>query len=88
MLLALKYFYEVKKNNTDKSNGSIGIIPWVYEEAINYYKTIASKQENLVKSIEKIEKEPTKLLTVTVQQQRTNKRTEIDLTELFEINDA
>ena len=33
----LEYFYEIKKNPLDKSNGGIGIVPWVYEEAKRYY---------------------------------------------------
>lgn len=40
MRKALYYFYEVKKNSTDKANGNIGIIPWVYNEANNYFATI------------------------------------------------
>lgn len=33
----LQYFYEVKKNPIEKSNGGIGIVPWVYEDAKRYY---------------------------------------------------
>lgn len=37
MQKALYWFYELKKNPTDKSNGSIGIIPYIYNEAREYY---------------------------------------------------
>lgn len=37
ILRTLKYFYEIKKNSIDKANGGIGIIPWVYQEAKQYY---------------------------------------------------
>lgn len=45
MLKSLKYFYEVKKNPIDKANGSIGIIPYVYQDAFNYYLAIWKAQQ-------------------------------------------
>lgn len=44
ILLTLKYWYGVKKNNTDKSNGGIGIVPYVYDEAKKYWKSVAPKR--------------------------------------------
>lgn len=38
----LVYFYEIKKNSIDKANGSIGIVPWQYEEAKKYYMELAA----------------------------------------------
>lgn len=35
--LTLQYFFEVRKNSIKKANGGIGIVPYVYEEAGNYY---------------------------------------------------
>lgn len=46
-LLTLKYFYEVKKNSIKKSNGSIGIIPFVFEEARLYYSNLEQKQKEI-----------------------------------------
>lgn len=40
IMRSLKYFYEIKHNSIDKANGSIGIVPWIYQEAYNYYYTI------------------------------------------------
>lgn len=37
-LLTLKYFYEIKHNSTAKSNGSIGIIPYIITESRLYYE--------------------------------------------------
>ena len=34
---SLEYFYEIKKNPIEKANGGIGIVPWIYEEAKQYY---------------------------------------------------
>jgi len=36
MLKALKYWYEVKKNPLDTNRG-IGIIPYIYNQAKEYY---------------------------------------------------
>lgn len=37
MLQSLVYYYEIKKGSKDKAQGRIGIIPYIYEEAHNYY---------------------------------------------------
>lgn len=38
-LLTLKWFYEIKRNPIKKEYKTIGIIPYVYDEAALYYKT-------------------------------------------------
>ncbi len=35
--MTLKYWYEVQKNSTSKSNGGIGIVPYVYQDAKEYW---------------------------------------------------
>ena len=53
ILRTLKYFYEVKQNDLSKSNNGIGIVPWVYQEAYNYYyNQWLLKQKNIDKNIE------------------------------------
>ena len=49
MMFSLKYFYEVKKNDKDKYKGSetIGIIPYIYEDAKQYYAELLTKQQEL-----------------------------------------
>lgn len=52
ILKALIYFYEVKQNSTEKSNDGIGIVPYVYQEAYNYYYNLwlvqqANKDKNI-----------------------------------------
>ena len=37
ILKSLIYFYEVQGNSIEKSNGSIGIVPYVYDKAFQYY---------------------------------------------------
>lgn len=53
ILKALIYFYEVKGNSTDKANGGIGIVPYVYQDAYNYYYCIwMANQTNDIKPVE------------------------------------
>ena len=53
ILKSLVYFYEVKQNPVEKSNDGIGIVPWVYKQAFNYYYAIwLAQQKNTDKSVE------------------------------------
>lgn len=45
ILNTLKYFYEIKKNKVADSNGGIGIVPFVYNDAFNYYKSLWEAQQ-------------------------------------------
>ena len=53
ILKSLVYFYEVKQNPIEKSNDGIGIVPWVYKQAFNYYYAIwLAQQKNTDKTVE------------------------------------
>ena len=41
---SLQYFYDVKKNDINKANNRISIVPYVYQEAYNYYFNIWQAQ--------------------------------------------
>ena len=41
----LIYFYEIKGNSLEKSNGGIGIVPHVYQKAHNYYLALWQAQQ-------------------------------------------
>ena len=45
MLKSLKWFYEVKGNSKEGSNGRIGIIPYIYEDAKKYYYNLYLAQQ-------------------------------------------
>lgn len=45
MRQALEYFFIVKENPVEKSHGGIGIVPWVAEEAREYYEKIEKNRE-------------------------------------------
>ena len=42
---ALTYFYEVKGNSIEKANGGIGIVPYIYQHAYNYYLALWQAQQ-------------------------------------------
>ena len=52
-LLTLQYFYDIRKNSKDRSNKSIGIIPFVYDEARLYYEKQAKKADEIGRAIQK-----------------------------------
>lgn len=52
-LLTLKYFYEVEHHTTEKSHGSIGIIPFVWGRANQYYARQAIKADQITEQIKK-----------------------------------
>lgn len=52
MMKSLVYFYEVKGNSKDKANGGIGIVPFVYNDAYNYYLNLfLANQQNINKDV-------------------------------------
>ena len=40
ILGTLKYWYEIKHNSLVKSNGGIGIVPFIYDQAKDYYERL------------------------------------------------
>ena len=48
---ALIYFFEIKGNSNEKSNGGIGIVPYVYKNAYNYYLALWQAQQ---KNVDKV----------------------------------
>ena len=48
---ALVYFYEVQKKPIDKANQGIGIVPYVYDSAQEYYNSITMRQERVATAL-------------------------------------
>ena len=46
ILKSLIYFYEIKHNYVDNSNGGIGIVEYTYDQAYQYYLGIFMAQQN------------------------------------------
>ena len=58
ILKAVKFFYEIKKNDISKSNNSIGIVPFCYDDAQRYYYSLwEAQQKNSLKVIEEYKPE-------------------------------
>lgn len=53
----LDYFYGVKNGDKTKAQGGIGIVPYVYEEAKNWYRNKTQIKEVAERSLEKLEEE-------------------------------
>ena len=52
MINALKYFYEVKNGNKERAKEGIGIVPYVYDEAQEYYIKIEKKNKEVKEVVE------------------------------------
>lgn len=48
----LNWFYLIKRGDWEKSNGGIGIVPYVYEEASQYWCAQEEKQKGIITQIE------------------------------------
>ena len=83
MLLALKYFYEIKKGDINKSQGGIGIIPYILEEAKEFSTLEKIEQNRLIEKFENaaIEQKETKTIHIA-EQHNNNKRKNIDINAL------
>jgi hypothetical protein len=44
---ALVYFFEIQKKSIDKANQGIGIVPYVYDDAQEYFNRITMRQERV-----------------------------------------
>ena len=66
MLFSLKYFYEVKHNDKNKYKGSetIGIIPFVYEDAKAYYEDLILQKQVLAQQAEKVTAKEVKVVKI------------------------
>lgn len=61
ILKTLKYFYEIKHNDIEKSKGRISIVPYIYDDAKRYYYAIwEAQQQNTDKDLEQYAEAPKK----------------------------
>lgn len=52
ILKSLKYFYEIRGGSLEKANGGIGIVPFIYDNAYNYYYAIWQAEQQNEKLLE------------------------------------
>lgn len=48
---ALKYYYEIQGNSWDKSQGGIGIVPYIYNESREYWQKRVMREEDIMDKI-------------------------------------
>lgn len=68
MLKALVWFYEIKGNSIEKANGGIGILPFVYQDAYNYYYSLYLAQ--LVNEEKDVNQYKTKVREIVIKSPR------------------
>ncbi len=49
---ALVYFYDIKKNSVERSNGAIGIVDYIYDDSREYWKQQNQRDSDIIKRIE------------------------------------
>lgn len=78
ILQTLEYWYDIKQNSAEESNGGIGIVPYIYKEAISYWTNKKDIQEKAVNL--KISESPIK--TIKLKRQPVKKPVNIDFFDL------
>lgn len=81
ILKTLIYFYDIKGNSTARANGGIGIVPYVYQEAYEYYLNVHRAQQ--LNQEKKVETYQMKKNTVTIH----SPRLEVPPPRLFNLED-
>ena len=81
MYYALKYYFEIQKGSIEKAQERIGILPYVYDDAKEYYEKLTRLQNNILINIEKQMSKKEKVLVVK-EEQNHKKIREINLEEL------
>lgn len=78
-----KYFYEIKKGDVSKSEGGIGIIPYIYKEGAEYWSNRNQKDKGICDRIEqqlKLQREQEKIV---VRQQKKKPKKGYNLADIF-----
>lgn len=84
---SLIYFFEIKQNSLEKANGGIGIVPWVYQDAYNYYYNLwLAQQRNQDKNLE--DYKPNEItITITPPERKIKRRKIFSFLDMKETDD-
>lgn len=74
IMRSLIYFYEVKGNSIDKAHGSLGIVPWIYSEAYQYYYDLWLAQQRNEDKVLDDYKPNEIIITITPPERKIKKR--------------
>lgn len=61
---SLVYFYEVKKGSKERANSAIGIVPYVYDEAQEYFANLKAKQSRIQQTLTNQEGQTTQVIII------------------------
>lgn len=84
---ALKWFIEVKGGSMEKSNGGIGIIPYIYEESCDYWISQEQKNKGFIEELEVQLKEAAARNQRTIYQKRKNNKKTFKEFNLSDVED-
>ena len=87
MYFALKYFYEIKKNDVAKSENGIGIIPHIYEDSRDYWTEREHRERGIVAAIEQQIKEAQSQNIINVRVKKVTRKVKSAAEVLAEIMD-
>lgn len=77
ILFTLKYFYGIKHGNWLKGHGGLGIVPFVYEEAAQYWVNRENREKGIVDKIEQQIRESAAQEKTVVAQKKVTRRKKI-----------
>lgn len=87
ILFTLIYFYDIQKGSIDKSQGGIGIVPYVYEDAKQYWIEQTTKQYDILNIIEKQIEQRRARDTIIIKKKDKTKKIVSHLEEIGELED-
>ena len=78
ILFALKYFYGIRHGDWLKGHGGLGIIPFVYDEAAQYWTNREAREQGIIEGIERQMREAAKQHKTVVAQKKVTRRKKIN----------
>ena len=80
---ALKYFFEVAHGSKEKSQGGIGIVPSIYNDAAEYWVNLENRKAGTIDAIiEQIRERAARPVQIVVPQKQQKKKTKFNLDEV------
>lgn len=79
MFFALKWFYEIKRNNWDKANGGLGILPYIYDEGTEYWRQQERIKQGTVQKIQQQLEQRKNREQVKIKKKRKTQKTKFNL---------
>lgn len=87
IFFSLKYFYEIKKGDWNKSNQGIGIVSYIYSEACNYWVAQERLKNGTCKKIEEQMRQARDRETKVIYHKKDKGNKKIDLSLIGEMED-